>query len=63
MSSTSIYTSCLFLIFVFKQIGAGELTFELPDNAKECFHEKLKIGSKFSLEFQVCYRNLIFYFI
>ncbi|CAF0927002.1 unnamed protein product [Didymodactylos carnosus] len=34
-------------------ILSNELTFELPDNAKECFHEKLKIGSKFVLEFQV----------
>jgi len=43
----------IFLIFLLKQIGANELTFELPDNAKECFYEKLKIGSKFVLEFQV----------
>lgn len=33
---------------------ANELTFELPDNAKECFHENLKTGAKFVLEFQVC---------
>ncbi len=42
------------IIFLFKQISTNELTFELPDNAKECFHENLKIGSKFVLEFQVC---------
>jgi len=41
------------IIFLFKQIGANELTFELPDNAKECFLENLKVGSKFVLEFQV----------
>ena len=41
------------LLFLFERISANELTFELPDNAKECFHEQLKVGSKFVLEFQV----------
>lgn len=40
---------------------ANELTFELPDNAKECFHENLKVGSKFILEFQVCHREIYFF--
>jgi hypothetical protein len=35
------------------KVYSNELTFELPDNAKECFNEKLKIGSKYVLEFQV----------
>jgi hypothetical protein len=43
----------LLVVFLLEQISANELTFELPDNAKECFHEKLKIGSKYILEFQV----------
>ena len=42
------------ITLVLKKIYANELTFELPDNAQECFHDKLKIGSKFTLEFQVC---------
>lgn len=31
----------------------SELTFELPDNAKQCFHEDIIIGTKCTLEFQV----------
>ena len=30
-----------------------ELTFELADNAKECFHEQIKNETKGTLEFQV----------
>jgi hypothetical protein len=53
MLSSSIRISLFLIAFVLKQIYCNELTFELPDNAKECFHEKLKIGSKYVLEFQV----------
>lgn len=41
------------LLLLWQHIGANELTFELPDNARECFHEKLSKGAKFMLEFQV----------
>merc|ERR1711874_525402 len=35
-------------------MGAGvELTFELPDNAKECFHEIIEKDTESTLEFQV----------
>ena len=30
-----------------------ELTFELPDNAKECFHEIIEKDTESTLEFQV----------
>lgn len=30
-----------------------ELTFELPDNAKQCFYEEIKEGTKATVEFQV----------
>ncbi|XP_054721699.1 transmembrane emp24 domain-containing protein 7-like [Uloborus diversus] len=30
-----------------------ELTFELPDNAKQCFHEEIPAGEKATVEFQV----------
>ena len=35
--------------------GAGgvELTFELPDNAKECFYEVIEEGKTSTVEFQV----------
>ena len=32
---------------------AGELTFELPDNEKQCFQEIIDKGVKCTLEFQV----------
>lgn len=34
-------------------IAAVELTFELPDNEKQCFYEDIKAGEKSSVEFQV----------
>ncbi|KAL1773823.1 transmembrane emp24 domain-containing protein 7 [Sigmodon hispidus] len=33
--------------------GASEITFELPDNAKQCFYEDIIQGTKCTLEFQV----------
>lgn len=32
---------------------AAELTFELPDSAKECFYEEIKKNTSCTLEFQV----------
>lgn len=32
---------------------AVELTFELPDNAKQCFHEEIHKDVKSTIEFQV----------
>jgi len=60
MLGLSLHIFVVCIIFLFKQIVANELTFELPDNAKECFHEQLKIGSKFMLEFQVCFYQSLF---
>lgn len=34
-------------------LWGSELTFELPDNAKQCFYEDITIGTKCTLEFQV----------
>lgn len=34
-------------------VDCVELTFELPDNAKECFHEIIEEGTESTLEFQV----------
>ncbi|CAG0898179.1 unnamed protein product, partial [Cyprideis torosa] len=39
--------------FLLPDISAVELTFELPDNAKQCFHEEIKEGTKSTLEYQV----------
>ena len=42
----------LFLSFVL-YASCTELTFELEDNAKQCFHEVIKKDTKCTLEFQV----------
>lgn len=34
-------------------VSSVELTFELPDNAKQCFHEDIQQGVKSTIEFQV----------
>ncbi|XP_015919020.1 transmembrane emp24 domain-containing protein 7 [Parasteatoda tepidariorum] len=34
-------------------VTAVELTFELPDNAKQCYHEDIEQGVKSTVEFQV----------
>lgn len=45
----------LLCIFSASVLTAGvELTFELPDNAKQCFHEDIEQGVKSTVEFQVC---------
>ncbi|NXP72555.1 TMED3 protein, partial [Ramphastos sulfuratus] len=33
--------------------GGTELTFELPDSARQCFHQQLERGTKFTLDYQV----------
>jgi hypothetical protein len=53
MLSSSLRIPLLLIAVVLKEVYSNELTFELPDNAKECFNEKLKVGSKYVLEFQV----------
>ena len=53
LSGASRTLFCLVTLGLLKAINANELTFELPDNANECFYEKLKLGSKMVLEYQV----------
>jgi len=43
----------LLLIIHFHCVWGVELTFELPDNAKQCFHEDIRQGVKSTIEFQV----------
>lgn len=45
--------SC-FLLHVFVVFGS-EITFELPDNEKQCFYEELEKDVKFDIDFQVSY--------
>ena len=53
-SVTFLLVYCLQLL---TSVTAVELTFELPDNAKECFYEEIDVGSEFTIEFQVCFQT------
>jgi len=45
---------CLLILAVYIAfINATELTFELPDNERQCFYEDLEQGVKFDIDFQV----------
>jgi len=51
-----VYQSALeltLLLILIQYNNAVELTFELPDNAKECFFEEMEVGTDFTVEFQV----------
>ncbi|XP_019873424.1 transmembrane emp24 domain-containing protein 7 [Aethina tumida] len=43
----------LLLVFILDLVKATELTFELPDSAKECFYEEIQKNTTATLEFQV----------
>ncbi|XP_051561186.1 transmembrane emp24 domain-containing protein 3-like [Myxocyprinus asiaticus] len=46
--------ACLLILAVYVAfVDATELTFELPDNEKQCFYEDLDQGAKFEMDFQV----------
>lgn len=53
VSFSELVNIVVLMIFSFTAVIGTELTFELPDNAKECFHEILNKGVKTTLEFQV----------
>lgn len=47
--------SVITVILACTQIAAGvELTFELLDNAKDCFYEDIQVNTSCTLEYQVC---------
>ncbi len=50
-------TPILSLLVLSSAAEAVELTFELPDNAKECFHEVIEEGTEATLEFQASHIN------
>lgn len=43
----------LILVLITCSSNATELTFELPDSAKECFYQEIKKNTTVTLEFQV----------
>ena len=56
MSKNNIFTTALSVLSLLSLIGGVflvELTFELSDNAKECFHEEIVNETKCTIEFQV----------
>ncbi|CAH0553515.1 unnamed protein product [Brassicogethes aeneus] len=50
---TPKYFILLFVILVLRLVKATELTFELPDSAKECFYQEIQKNVTATLEFQV----------
>lgn len=49
----------IYTIFTLVQLANSvELTFELPDNARECFYEEIQKNTSATLEFQV---NMLYY--
>lgn len=46
----------------FLGIIASELTFELPDNGKECFYSEIKANTSATLEFQVSVIGKVVFF-
>lgn len=53
MNSFRCKLTCLVVILVLKLCETVELTFELPDNAKECFFQEIEKNQTATLEFQV----------
>uniref|UniRef100_A0A2M4BZ09 Putative emp24/gp25l/p24 family of membrane trafficking n=1 Tax=Anopheles marajoara TaxID=58244 RepID=A0A2M4BZ09_9DIPT len=51
----ALYWTVLMVVFSQKiwSVNSVELTFELPDNARECFHEEIQKQQTATLEFQV----------
>ena len=49
-----LFISIFVITTIFRESAAVELTFELPDNAKECFYEVIEEGKTSTVEFQVC---------
>lgn len=56
MEPLALFVTIIALISIFTapvQSKSTELTFELPDNAKQCFHDDVAAGTKATIEFQV----------
>lgn len=43
----------LLLLLRAERLQGAELTFELPDSARQCFHEEVQQGVRLSLDYQV----------
>lgn len=52
MDLTVLSSSCICLLGILNIVSAVELTFELPDDARQCFHEEIDRGVNCTVEFQ-----------
>lgn len=57
MDCCSVWLSLVLLLGALLFTGGVELTFELADNAKECFYQEIEKNVSSTLEFQV--RNAV----
>ena len=53
MKKVTYFKYFVTLTILFRTTRGVELTFELPDNAKECFYEVIEEGKTSTVEFQV----------
>jgi len=53
MSENGIHLLFICFVLCFVNVLSVELTFELPDSAKQCFYEDIRQGIKSTIEFQV----------
>ena len=51
--NSSFYVGLVVAFFTLVTVQCTELTFELEDNARQCFYEDIKKDTKGTLEFQV----------
>lgn len=56
-----LFVTCFVTLLLFLAVECTELTFELEDNARQCFYEEIQKEVKGSLEFQVGARLPNFY--
>lgn len=54
-----LFSACLVLVLGKSTSQAVELTFELADNAKECFFEEINKDTSFTIEFQVSWQSIL----
>lgn len=56
---SSVFVSLFVPLLTFITVECTELTFELEDNARQCFYEDIKKDAKGTLEFQVSIYSIL----
>lgn len=51
------------LLLLYHSVSSVELTFDLPDSARDCFHEDIKKNTSVILEYQVSKLNVMRYIL